>query len=154
MTKPKIALLDEPTASLDPDIASDIISFVLEQREKEGTSILFTSHNMAEVAEVSDRILFLQSGKIVANDSPEILAQSVSRSKLELVLGENLERAISVLRTLNFDFSIDHRMVRLELYESDIAACLGALAKNEIIYSAIRIEQPTLEDYFLKMVKK
>jgi ABC-2 type transport system ATP-binding protein len=154
MTKPKIALLDEPTASLDPDIASDIISFVLEQREKEGISILFTSHNMAEVAKVSDRILFLQNGKIVANDTPEILAQSVSRSKVELVLGENMDLAIAVLRSQEMDFTVDHRTIKLELDESNIARCLSALAKHEVIYSAIRIEQPTLEDYFLKMVKK
>lgn len=154
MTNPKIALLDEPTASLDPDIASDIISFVLEQRQKEGTSVLFTSHNMAEVAEVSDRILFLQEGKIVANDSPEILAQSVSRSKLELVLGDNMEKATHVLRSLQFDYSVDHRTLSLDLDEADIARCLSELARHDIIYSGIRIEQPTLEDYFLKMVKK
>ena len=43
-TEPKIVLLDEPTASLDPDIANDICSFLLEQREKKGLSILFSSH--------------------------------------------------------------------------------------------------------------
>ena len=70
MVRPKIALLDEPTASLDPDIAQDVISFVLEQRDKYGTAVLYTSHNMTEVAEVCDRVLFLQEGKIVADDLP------------------------------------------------------------------------------------
>src|ERR1700722_11123336 len=62
MVRPEIVFIDEPTASLDPDIAHDVCQFVLEQRDKYGTSILYTSHNMAEVAEVCDRVLFLQNG--------------------------------------------------------------------------------------------
>ena len=49
-TQPKIVLLDEPTASLDPDVSLEVCEFLLEQRDKTGLSILFTSHKMEEVA--------------------------------------------------------------------------------------------------------
>ncbi|MBS0656001.1 MAG: ABC transporter ATP-binding protein, partial [Verrucomicrobia bacterium] len=69
-TSPKVVLLDEPTASLDPDIAHDVCCFLLEQRNKEGTSILFTSHKMTEAMEICDRTIFLKEGKIIAADLP------------------------------------------------------------------------------------
>ena len=56
LARPTVALLDEPTASLDPDIADEVRDFVREQRDEEGVSIVFTSHNMDEVAQICDRV--------------------------------------------------------------------------------------------------
>src|SRR5438105_5019190 len=71
---PKILLLDEPTASLDVDIAADMRKFLLEERKEFHTSMLFTSHNMAEIEEICDRVIFINKGKIIADDTPENLA--------------------------------------------------------------------------------
>ncbi len=154
MIQPKIALLDEPTASLDPDIAQDVIEFVLEQREKFGTSILYTSHNMAEVGEVCDRVLFLQHGKIVADDLPANLAKSVAVSRIQLQVGDGMKRTIAAAEQLRMPYKIEHRTIELELDGSQIAMLLSALASAGVIYTNINILQPTLEDYFLHMVKK
>ncbi|MBM3208532.1 MAG: ABC transporter ATP-binding protein [Chlamydiae bacterium] len=154
MMKPKIALLDEPTASLDPDIAKDIIHFVLEQQNKEGVSILFTSHNMTEVAEVCDRILFMQNGSIIADDTPESLAKSASTSTVELVFNEGMDHAIGIVTHLGLSFYVDHRTLILELDEFHVATVLTNFAKSGVLYSGIKIHEPTLEDYFLKMVKQ
>lgn len=59
---PEVVLLDEPTASLDPDVAHQVRQFVLAQRKERNTSILITSHNMDEVTELCDRVLVLKSG--------------------------------------------------------------------------------------------
>lgn len=76
LTEPKILFLDEPTASLDPDIAEKIRGFLNEERRSSGLSILYTSHNMREMEEMSDRIIFLQRGKIVAEGTaPQIVAR-------------------------------------------------------------------------------
>ncbi len=154
MIRPKVALLDEPTASLDPDIAKDVIEFVFEQRDQFGTSILYTSHNMSEVAEVCDRVLFLKQGKIVADDVPGNLAKSVSTSRIRLQVGDGMKRTVAVAERLKLKFEIDHRTIELELDESQIAALLTALAEAGVIYTNIDILQPTLEDYFLHMVGK
>ena len=66
MTEPKVLFLDEPTASLDPDIVNKIKAFLKEYQRTAGLSILYTSHNMREMEEMSNRIIFLQHGHIVA----------------------------------------------------------------------------------------
>lgn len=154
MVKPKIVLLDEPTASLDPDIAQDVCQFVLEQRDKEGLSILFTSHNMAEVAEVCDRVLFLRNGKILAEGDPDKLARSVSRSRVQLVVGDGMKRAIHIAEQLQMSYLVEHRMIEMHLDETQIAALLTSLAQAGVSYTSINIIQPTLEDYFIKMVEE
>jgi len=87
MTQPKVLFLDEPTASLDPDIVNKIKSFLKEYQRSEGLSILYTSHNMREMEEMSDRIIFLQRGKIVAEGTaPEIIQRYGQRDLEEVFL--------------------------------------------------------------------
>ena len=81
---PRVVLLDEPTASLDPDIAHQVRAFVQEQQKTFNTSILYTSHNMDEVSEVCDRVLFLKNGTVIANDTPAKLAGSLHTAKMVL----------------------------------------------------------------------
>jgi ABC-2 type transport system ATP-binding protein len=154
MIRPKVALLDEPTASLDPDIAKEVIDFVFEQRDMYGTSILYTSHNMSEVAEVCDRVLFLKQGKIIADDIPENLAKSVCTSRIQLQVGDGMKRTAAIADRLQLKYQIDHRTIELELDEVQIALLLSALAQAGVIYTGIHILQPTLEDYFLHMAGK
>ena len=70
LADPDLLILDEPTASLDPDIADKTRRFLLDVRRARGLSILYTSHNMAEVEEVCDRVLFLHRGRVVADGTP------------------------------------------------------------------------------------
>jgi ABC-2 type transport system ATP-binding protein len=87
MTEPKVLFLDEPTASLDPDIVNKIKSFLKEYQHAEGLSILYTSHNMREMEEMSNRIIFLQRGKIVAEGTaPEIIQRYGQRDLEEVFL--------------------------------------------------------------------
>lgn len=152
IVRPRIVLLDEPTASLDPDMAHDVCQYVLEQRDKHGVSILFTSHNMAEVAEVCDRVLFLQNGRIIADDVPDKLARSVSTARLQLLVGDGLKRTMKIADNLKLKYKVEHRSIELELDEAEIAKLLSALAEAGVSYTNIAILQPTLEDYFLHMV--
>jgi ABC-2 type transport system ATP-binding protein len=85
MTEPKVLFLDEPTASLDPDIVNKIKSFLKEYQRSEGLSILYTSHNMREMEEMSDRIIFLQRGKIVAEGTAPAIIQRYGQRDLEEV---------------------------------------------------------------------
>lgn len=153
MTRPKIALLDEPTASLDPDVAKEVIDFVFEQREKYGTAIVYTSHNMPEVAQVCDRVLFMKEGRIVADDLPEKLARSVLPSKLSLQVGDGLKRTLAITEKLGLKYQIEHRLIQLELDETQIASFLSSLAHAGVVYTHIAIKEPSLEDYFLHMVR-
>lgn len=83
INQPEILLLDEPTASLDPDIADRTRTYLLEMKQTKKMAILYTSHNMQEMEQISDRLLFLHHGEIIARGSPDDL---ISRFK-----GEDLE---------------------------------------------------------------
>jgi len=85
LTEPKILFLDEPTASLDPDIAHKIRALLKEEQRSAGLSILYTSHNMREMEEMSDRIIFLQRGKIVAEGTAQEIVTRFGEADLEEV---------------------------------------------------------------------
>jgi ABC-2 type transport system ATP-binding protein len=85
MTEPKVLFLDEPTASLDPDIVNKIKAFLKEYKRTTGLSILYTSHNMREMEEMSNRIIFLQHGRIVAEGTSDQIIQRYGQRDLEEV---------------------------------------------------------------------
>ena len=83
LNEPKILFLDEPTASLDPDIADKTRRLLRGTRAQRGTAILYTSHNMQEMEELCDRIIFLQSGRIIAMDTPQAVLANYQQTSLE-----------------------------------------------------------------------
>lgn len=151
---PQIVLLDEPTASLDPDIAADICSFLMEQREKNGVSILFSSHKMEEVMEICDRTIFLSNGNIIANDLPRNLAKSVSTYRVKLLIVDGMKRTIALVERLSLNHTIDHRSIDIRIDEATIPEFLTALIEAKISYANIKIEEPSLDDYFLEVAKR
>jgi ABC-2 type transport system ATP-binding protein len=85
INNPKVLFLDEPTASLDPDIADKTRSLLNSIKKKRNLSILYTSHNMKEMEEMSDRIVFLHKGRIIAKGRPEQIIRDFGRKNLEEV---------------------------------------------------------------------
>jgi ABC-2 type transport system ATP-binding protein len=85
LNKPKILFLDEPTASLDPDIADKTRKLLKEVRQASQVTILYTSHNMPEMEEMCDRILFLSKGRIIAQGTPTELIRLFGKQTLEEV---------------------------------------------------------------------
>ena len=148
---PKIVLLDEPTASLDPDIADDVRKFILQQKTESGTSILLTSHNMDEVTEVCSRVLVLKNGTIIANNTPQQLAASVKNSRIHLLITDGIEKALSYVNEKKLNHKIENNVLEIEIDEHNIATLLNEFAKLGVTYDKISIDHPTLEDYFLEI---
>lgn len=82
---PKVLFLDEPTASLDPDIADKTRTLLRSIKKDRNISILYTSHNMKEMEEMSDRIIFLHKGQIIAQGQPGEVIRHFGRANLEEV---------------------------------------------------------------------
>jgi ABC-2 type transport system ATP-binding protein len=154
VTDPKIVLLDEPTASLDPDVAHDVCEFLLEERDKTQLSLLFTSHKMEEVSELCDRVVFLKKGKIIADDLPANLARSVSSCTLRLVIVDGLKRALALAENYQYRTTVEHRVVEFELDEQFIPNFLREIMEEGVVYSGIQIIEPSLEDYFFQIAKR
>lgn len=151
---PKILLLDEPTASLDPDIAQYIRDFLKDERKKFQMSILITSHNMAEVEELCDRVIFINHGKIVANDTPEKLARTIDICHIELMIRDGLKRVIDYAQKEEIPHKTHGRYITLDTSEKTIPEVLRAIMDAGVYYDEISIEKPTLEDYFLHISTK
>jgi ABC-2 type transport system ATP-binding protein len=150
---PKVLLLDEPTASLDPEVASYIREFLLNERKKFNVSIIITSHNMAEVEEVCDRVIFINHGKIVADDTPDHLAKTIEICHLELMIKDGLKRTIEICQKSRIKYNLRGRYIIIDIKERNIAEFLRDLMNKGVYYDEISIEKPTLEDYFLAKTK-
>jgi len=83
LNSPKILFLDEPTASLDPDIADKTRTILKSIRDENAMTVLYTSHNMKEMQEISDRIILLNGGKIIVSGHPSDILQHYEESNLE-----------------------------------------------------------------------
>jgi ABC-2 type transport system ATP-binding protein len=82
---PQLLVLDEPTASLDPDVASRVRAGLLDYAETTGASMVITSHNMDEVQRLAHRVVFVRAGQVAADDTPAAVAAKFGREDLEEV---------------------------------------------------------------------
>jgi ABC-2 type transport system ATP-binding protein len=90
LNRPRVLFLDEPTASLDPEAADRTRTYFKDLRAREGITILYTSHNMDEIEDLCDRVIFLHEGTILAQGSPlevtrAVLGAGVQEPQLEEV---------------------------------------------------------------------
>ena len=83
INKPEILLLDEPTASLDPDIGDFIRSYIQDYQSKNHVTILLASHNMSEVERLCDSIIMMKKGKIIDKGTCEQIIKKHGRNDLE-----------------------------------------------------------------------
>jgi ABC-2 type transport system ATP-binding protein len=83
LNEPRLLLLDEPTASLDPDIADRVRKLLRRLQSETGLSILYTSHNMRDIEDVCDRLIFLHGGKVLAEGTPGEVQARFNRTSLE-----------------------------------------------------------------------
>ena len=83
LNKPKLLLLDEPTASIDPSTADTIRSHIRDYAQQEGGAVLWTSHNMYEVAAVCHRMMLLSRGRILIEGDPKTLPSEHGAASLE-----------------------------------------------------------------------
>jgi len=154
LNNPRFILFDEPTASLDPESAEGVRQEIRRIRRKFQTTILFTSHNMAEVEEICDRVVFLDKGKIIARDTPEGLAKRIKISRIEMMIDDGLKRLQRLVRENFWQIKVSGRFTRVEIAEKEIPKFLNLLSERGISYREISIEKPTLEDFFLLTAKK
>lgn len=154
LNHPKLLLLDEPTASLDPDVAKKVREFLIRQQREFKVTMLLTSHNMAEVEELCDRVIFLNEGKILKEDTPEGLAEEIEISRVDLLIDKNIEKAQELCAQYGWSTGVDRRYLKVELSEKEISKLLMTLGEAGIKFKEISIDKPDLEDFFIKAAKK
>jgi len=96
LNKPELLLLDEPTASLDPDTGDWIRTYLESHRDRWGMTIVLASHNMAEVERLCDDVLIMKAGKIMDRGAPEALIARYGRRTMEEVFLDIARNRVSV----------------------------------------------------------
>ncbi|MDA8059638.1 MAG: ABC transporter ATP-binding protein [Leptospirillum sp.] len=95
LTEPEILFLDEPTATLDPEVSGHLREFLRKKVIDTGMSLLYTSHNMREVERLSDRIILLGGGKIIKEGGIEDLLKNDSAADLEELFLDTVKKTSS-----------------------------------------------------------
>jgi ABC-2 type transport system ATP-binding protein len=85
LNRPELLLLDEPTASLDPDMADKVRKILQQVRRNDDMTMIYTSHNMRDVEELCDRIVFMSKGTILAEGTPAQITKTFGKKTLEEV---------------------------------------------------------------------
>jgi ABC-2 type transport system ATP-binding protein len=85
LNRPELLLLDEPTASLDPDIADKVRKILRRVQQEDGVAMLYTSHNMRDIEETCDRVLFLHNGRLITEGTPGQVIEQFRTRNLEEV---------------------------------------------------------------------
>jgi ABC-2 type transport system ATP-binding protein len=154
LNDPELILMDEPTAALDPDIADKTLSLIEEIRRTAGVSILYTSHRMAEVTRICDEVIFLDRGRVFAQDTPLGLTKRIRSAQLRLTVegAHDTVAAFLAERAQGFRFTQDHTVV-IDTIEQKIPELIFGLSERGVWITDIEVEKPTLEDVFLKIAR-
>jgi ABC-2 type transport system ATP-binding protein len=150
---PRLLLLDEPTAFLDPDVADLTRKYIVDKVKRTKSSVLFTSHNMAEVTEICDRVIFLKHGRIIVQDTPAGLAKKIKFCRVRLLFIKDKEKINPFLKEYKYNFSWHDKELTVEIKEESVGQLLGRLSLAKLKYTQITIEKPTLEDFFLEVIR-
>jgi ABC-type multidrug transport system ATPase subunit len=154
LADPALLVLDEPTASLDPEATWEFRSLV-QQLRREGKTILLCSHLLAEVERVADRVLILVDGRRAALERLDALRERQARAtRLVIELGEEPARALATLGRagLTAETQADRRVL-VEASNGDGLDALDALRTAGIPIRTFEMLRPTLEEIFMAVVR-
>jgi ABC-2 type transport system ATP-binding protein len=152
LNDPEIILMDEPTASLDPDIADRVLTLIEHLRAERGLSILYTSHEMDEVTRICDEVIFLDHGRIVAQDSPLALTRRLLTARLCVTFAGQDGQLDAALAGRPYDYELlESNVVAIDLPDAAVPEVLFGLRDAGLAISDIDLRKPTLEDVFLQI---
>ncbi len=154
LNDPELLLMDEPTASLDPDIADKTLSLIEDLKRSRNLAILYTSHNMEEITRICDEVIFLDHGKIVAQDTPLNLTRSISGAQLCLTFSNGKDAVDKYLKVGEYSYKfIDNNVVIIDIEADHIPKLLVDISKTDLEIKDLEIRKPTLENVFLQIAR-
>jgi ABC-2 type transport system ATP-binding protein len=156
--KPKLIILDEPTVGVDPQSRNKILEGI-QILNKQGATVIYTSHYMEEVEQICSRIAIMEKGKIVAIGSKEELKASIELGeKITIDIfglsAENFEE-LQNLPNMNFaERNGDQLVLKFKKGENNLRNLLDFIQKKQLAFGKVFSELPTLNDVFLEITGK
>jgi ABC-2 type transport system ATP-binding protein len=157
MHSPRLVFLDEPTTGLDPQSRANLWQHIRALRDDTGVTVVLTTHYLDEADALADRVLVMDSGVIVADDTPDALKARIAGDVVTLGLTDagDREKAEAVVRAAVEVRDVVGSEAGLHVTVDDgavvVAPLLRALDAAGLSPSAVAVNRPTLDDVFLTL---
>jgi ABC-2 type transport system ATP-binding protein len=156
--EPTLVFLDEPTTGLDPQARANLWEHIRDLRARRGATVFLTTHYLDEADALSDRILIIDQGRIVAADTSDNLKSQVSGDLVDLELidparvGEAARRLATLTESAS-DVEVEDRHVRGRVARAgrSVQGLIRDLDRAGIDLDSIEVRRPTLDDVFLAL---
>jgi ABC-2 type transport system ATP-binding protein len=152
--KPKLLILDEPTAGVDIELRHSLFDYLRELR-RTGTTIILTTHYLEEAEKLCDRVLVIDEGRLIMDESKDKLLETLgSETNLEFQFETGLNGTdLGFLAKYAPRMEGDRRLL-LTVLKPEIGNVFQQLSDRDIHFSTFKIESKKLEDVFLQLVHK
>ncbi len=154
VSEPRVVFLDEPTVGLDPRIRFELLDVIAGLRERDGMTIVLTTHYLEEAQRLCDRVAIIHAGTIVALDTPAALLAGLGYELLELRVDGDTAVALAALGAHGIaaaDAYVVGQTLTVPLHDASAGEALGAINQAGLSTSAINSRQPTLDDVYLRL---
>lgn len=156
--KPKLIILDEPTVAVDPQSRNKILEGILDLN-RQGATIIYTSHYMEEVEQICSRIAIMDKGKNLATGTTDELKQMIKKKEIiSIDILELSQEDMLSIRNLKNVYDVSYENHKLTVLCSDgkhnLIHILDHLQSKNISFGRVYSELPTLNDVFLEMTGK
>jgi len=160
MHSPRLVFLDEPTTGLDPQSRANLWDYIRSMRSELGVTVVLTTHYLDEADALADRIVVMDGGTIVADDTPDALKAQVSGDVLSVVVEGDLETARSVAEAAltprtsaieNVGGEGERLVLTVDRGATAVPVLLRALDAASLPLTSVEVRRPTLDDVFLTL---
>jgi len=156
--KPKLIILDEPTVAVDPQSRNNILEGI-QKLNKQGATVIYTSHYMEEVEQICSRIAIMDKGKIIATGTKDELKAMIEiGEKISVEIFNKLEHIVNDIQKMSGISSVNYEndllVIKSKRGNNNLTNILDYLKENNISYGKIYSELPTLNDVFLEITGK
>lgn len=156
--KPEIIILDEPTVAVDPQSRNNILEGI-KKLNKEGATVIYTSHYMEEIDMICDNIVILDKGKIIAQGTSEELKNSIDinekvKFETKKISKEGLKEIKEDKNVLEVTYKNEICEVTYKKGNNNLINLVKILNRYEVEYESINLRMPTLNDVFLELTGK
>ena len=154
---PDLLFLDEPSTGLDPQNRANLQEHVVALRERFGTTVVLTTHYLDEADSLAERVVVIDHGRVVADDTPDRLKETyaVDRMRLELTSVEDASTAAARVAAAHGDALVvvsgDRVTVEMPGATLAVQALLADLAVHGVPVRSVEVSRPTLDDVFLNL---
>src|SRR6476661_6811419 len=152
---PTLVFLDEPTTGLDPQARANLWEHIARLRTERGATVFLTTHYLDEADALSDRIMVIDQGHIIASDTAENLKAAISGDQvdLEVASADRVPHAATALGSIAENVEVDGQHVRGRVPRAGraVPGLLRDLDRTGIELDSIEVHRPTLDDVFLTL---